>query len=265
MIKLMEQLLEKFSFPVVQLPLFNGTGNETGLKAIYRHDPEKNYHKNWLGHHTTDYVVTTNQRIIEAAFGILDSTGLNVNEYDPKNSWISKDLKRMSLSLVTDEKFSLNDKDQHNLTINMKNSYDGSFAFDSTFGTYRLICSNGAFIGEILTQYKRKHVNEFSPELLKHRIMIAIEKFPKLKHVYENMQNSEMSKAELDSIFEAMEKRNLTSKSDSQNMQELAGVEKNAYSLMTIFTYYLTHIVNSREKAIKVNQFMMEKMGRKYV
>ncbi len=255
--------LDYLTFPVIEVDLEVAMPTEdkglvigfelTGLKAIYR---ENNLEpKEWLGYHTNDYKLITNKEVIESSLEIIEDMGLKIKGQDQRLTWTND--RSMHLALVLDQSFKLDQNDEHDLMLNIYNSYDGSLSYGIDFGTFRLICSNGAHIGTKIANYRKKHFNEFKVEVLRKQITIAVERFPELKQIYENLQETNLTPKDIDKIFETALKRNIIGKKDTEDILNLMPPKLNAYVVMNIFTYYLTHVMQSHQRATSMNQFVM--------
>jgi hypothetical protein len=254
------ELIESLKFPIQELPLYLGNGASTGLRAIY--NANEGNAENWLGYHTKEYKVTTNAELIDTAIPIIEEMGAKIQDVSSRYTFC--DDKRMYLGLVLDQKFEIQNgkSDLFNMLLFLKNSYDGSLSYGCDFGSYRLVCTNGAVSFIKTAIMKRKHVTEFSPDLLRYQIETALTEFPKLKAAYERFHEKNLTKEELDRIFSDAEKRNLTTKTQSDNIQGLIGETKNAYLIFNILTYYLTHIATVYERSHQFNAFVHQRLMR---
>ena len=62
-------------------------------------------------------------------------------------------------------------------TITIRNSYDLGWRFVMLFGAYRLVCSNGLFVGESFANYKKKHTGALDLRHMGHVLRHGLEDF----------------------------------------------------------------------------------------
>ncbi len=149
--------LEKYKFPVERIPL-------VGIKQIKDYPDGAvstnvigifDEHGEILGHHTKEYTITTNKKLLDSGLEIMADMGLNIVKIDENLSWTND--KRMYVSFITDKEFSPNGGDPHSLMLTIYNSYDGSMSWGCELGLWRQVCSNGAFVVRLMKRYKKKH------------------------------------------------------------------------------------------------------------
>ena len=93
--------------------------------------------------------------------------------------------------------------DVNELTLTLRNSYDRSWTFESTLGAFRLICSNGARIGEEFGTLTARHVGGQTEDtnILDHLDTI-IKRAPRLQEVWTEWADTPMQYEEAyDMIF----------------------------------------------------------------
>lgn len=256
-----EKIRERFVFPIEEMELvgieeYDVPQYKTGLIGIF--DPTNN---DLLGYHTSSYKTITNEQLIDMAFDIFDDLGLKINEYETNLSYCNK--KRMYLSLITDKVFDLNkngNSDPHKLMLTLVNSYDGSMAYSIESGIWRQVCSNGMFGWIHLSRFKRKHFAELDEVIVRDKIIQALMKFPDMQTFAKRLKETTLDQRTLDKIFAEALKRNLTSKKEVEEIEGMIPESFNGFMILNAFTYYLTHMAISYEKARKFNSFVSSKM-----
>ena len=257
----MIEKLSKYAFPVIEKELYtdeNPFNISTGLKAIYRED-ETDFSK-YLGYHTEDYVLIPNKEVLDAGIEIIEDAGLKIERISDK--WSNESDKNMNVMLVTDKGFDI-DGDETKLSLSIVNSYDGSRSYGFDFGCYRMVCSNGLYVGERILAVRRKHVNQFQPDVLREQIMIAMEKFPQLERQIRNLKETTLNQEKIDKLFENALKRKLMTKEEGKNLSSIINGQPNQdmYWMFNLLTYYITHILNtSFQRKIKLSQYISKQM-----
>ena len=251
-------VLEKYKFPVERIPLvgkYDDTNEhiETNIIGVFKE------HK-LLGHHTNDYIVTTNEKLLDSGLEIMTDMGLTIERIDENLSWTND--KRMYVSFITNKEFSPNGGDPHKLMLTMYNSYDGSMSWGCELGLWRQICSNGAFVVRLMKKYRKKHFVEFKPEILREQISGALLRFPEMKFLLVRLKSVDLTEKQIDKIFEDAAIRNLATKDEVNNISEMIKIDTNAYAVMNAFTYYFTHMAKSYERAKRFNAFAMERIAK---
>lgn len=160
-------------------------------------------------------------------------------------------------------------------TLVLKNSYDLGWAASMTSGVFRLICSNGAYVGEA-TKTKKKHTAQISGELIQHTITQTVKNIEAIEHRMTKWANTKISKKDninLDPLkmtdTEQQAIRYLGERStglhvDSKVIESTEGTKKTVwraeddttkYDLWNLLTEFATHRVASpiRRDTISTN------------
>lgn len=94
----------------------------------------------------------------------------------------------------------LGSKDVNEITLTVRNSYDRSWTLDAALGAFRLVCSNGARIGESFGSVSLKHVGEQSATL--EHLDTVISRAPMLKDVWTEWADTQVEKEEAVALLE---------------------------------------------------------------
>jgi hypothetical protein len=111
-----------------------------------------------IGIVSPQYTLLQHQTVIDEALKVVGELGV-----DTKQITADMDLthfgERMRLGLILPEKYSimLKDDDKMSLRLECFNSVEGSTRFMAVIGWLRFVCSNGLIIGDIKTDYRRRH------------------------------------------------------------------------------------------------------------
>ena len=138
-------------FPIKEASVVFDTPNgdiTTDYKLIVREDTNR-----VLSCMTNEYKVVKNETILQYAEPVIEKAG---GKY--KECKVFADGARTTMIWnFPNEKVSIKNNDELTPEIIIKNSYDGSVGVNIMAGAFRLVCSNGAIIGVIASDYKNKH------------------------------------------------------------------------------------------------------------
>ena len=184
-------MIEQTLFPVKEYPAYHGAGtwaksdenenlNNTGYKFIVREDTGK-----VLSCMTNDYKLVENKQIIDTASPILKQHNAKLKE----SVSLGDGQKTVWKWIIPDVKIEVDKNDFMNPEIIIKNSYDGSMQVHILSGAFRLVCSNGMIIGNVIEKYNYRHnINSLNIDNLDESIERTIiqarkvaEEFPMLK------------------------------------------------------------------------------------
>lgn len=97
----------------------------------------------------------------------------------------------------------LNDgKDVNEMTLLVRNSYDRSQVFSAELGAYRLICSNGAKIGESFGAIRSRHVGSGADTSILSQLEYMIAKAPQVREMWEQWQDTRISQEQAAAMLE---------------------------------------------------------------
>jgi len=121
---------------------------------------------------TKDYQLVENEKLIEAIMPSIDSFGGELLECK-----LFGDGARVQYRFsFPNKKITIHEKDDLIPEVVIKNSYDGSTAITVMAGAFRLVCTNGMVIGEIVDYFKNRHLTDVDVSKLNDIIYSTIEK-----------------------------------------------------------------------------------------
>ena len=233
-------MLESTLFPVIEvpavgIPTMDGKEiDDTGYKFIVREDTGK-----VLSCMTNDYRLVKNQEIISAAEPILKQHNAQLKEAvsfgdGQQTTW---------RWIIPDVKIEISKGDLISPEIIIKNSYDGSLQVHILSGAFRLVCSNGMIIGNIIEKYNYKHnIGNINLDKLDESIENTIiharkvgEEFPMLK----DKKLKQKHIVELIKLFPSTMSEFIT-------QYLIANKPKNYWDLFNVATYINTHKMNRK-------------------
>jgi len=180
--------------------------------------------------------------------------GLNVNGNVNKEVWLDNNGGRMKVKYTfPDITHEIRPGDAVALTLEAFASFDTSLAQRLFFGFYRLICSNGAKIGKIISEYKRKHTTGIDLDEAYRVVLTGLENFPAAMAQLRSFASRDAFLSEIN-LYEAMplqkgEKLAIESEIKRQGKvitwddEEIKNrdVKINAWDMYNILTKEITH------------------------
>tara|TARA_R100000808_G_scaffold9836_3_gene26643 strand:- start:21403 stop:22191 length:789 start_codon:yes stop_codon:yes gene_type:complete len=136
------------TFAVTETPvLIEGTVNSDDYKMIIRNDTCE-----VLSCMSKDYKLVTNEEVLDKSLPHIKEKGGELTEQrvfgnGARTSWTFQ-FKRHPVTIGGEKLYP---------QLNIKNSYDGSSTVSVLGGVFRLLCSNGAIIGQIFDQHSERH------------------------------------------------------------------------------------------------------------
>ena len=233
-------MLQSTLFPIKEVPaICNQPLNDeevipSGYKFIMREDTGK-----ILSCMTNDYKLVTNQEIIDAAEPILKEHNAQLKEAVSFGNGQQTTWKW----IIPDVKIEISKGDLMSPEIIIKNSYDGSLQVHILSGAFRLVCSNGMIIGNVIEKYNYKHnIGNINLDNLDESIENTIiharkvgEEFPALKDVVIKQKHI----VELIKLFPS-------TMSVFIARYMIANKSKNYWDLFNVATYINTHKMNRK-------------------
>ena len=152
-------MLQNAMFPVKEVPIFKdvvthnlGTHDKngrSGYKFIVREDTGQ-----ILSCMTDDYKLVKNETLLKTAEPLIKANGGKIKEVR-----VFGDGQKLHTSWSFPKNLvKIGKNDEMTPEIVIGNSYDGSLGVNIIAGAFRLICSNGAVIGVVVSKYKNKHI-----------------------------------------------------------------------------------------------------------
>ena len=231
-------MIEQTLFPVTETPAVfpdDPSGyKSTGYKFIVREDTGK-----VLSCMSNDYKLVNNKDIIDVALPVLKKHNAQLKEAVSFGNGQHTTWKWV----IPDVKIEISKGDMMNPEVIIKNSYDGTTQVHILSGAFRLVCSNGMIIGNIINKYNYKHnVSNINLKNLDESVEKTIiqarkvgEEFPVLKD--KNLKQKHI--IELIKLFPSTMNEFIT-----QYM--IANKPKNYWDLFNVATYISTHKMNRK-------------------
>ncbi len=129
------------------------------------------------------------------------------------------------------------------LRIQVINSYDGSSAFTTLVGGYRLICTNGLVIGKTFAHTYTKHTKDFDLSAILERINSAIDIYCNNARVWHRWTDRTISDNQAEAVIAYLpglsERLNTTLLDYYQNEKRELG--PTLWALFNALTYWSSH------------------------
>ena len=233
-------MLESTLFPVIEVPAVGiptTDGKEiddTGYKFIVREDTGK-----VLSCMTNDYRLVNNQEIISAAEPILKQHNAQLKEAvsfgdGQQTTW---------RWIIPDVKIEISKGDLISPEIIIKNSYDGSLQVHILSGAFRLVCSNGMIIGNIIEKYNYKHnIGNINLDKLDESIENTIIHARKVGEEFPMLKDKKLKQKHIIKLIELFP----STMSEFITQYLIANNPKNYCDLFNVATYINTHKMNRK-------------------
>lgn len=138
-----------YRFPVEREPLVRADGVDTRYDALYRGDTGDQ-----LSVVSRDYQLITHAEAVDAVYGYLDALG---EPYEEFRAGLTNQGKRLFAEVKLPHREFDIDGDGIQPSLVVENSLDKTRSLSTSFGAFRLICSNGAIIGRRIVNINLTH------------------------------------------------------------------------------------------------------------
>lgn len=164
-------------FPVKSVPAGAMIPNvgvaHSDYQAIVRTDTNE-----VLGIHKNNYRLVTNQEVFRAFDSALTESSINLTDVNVCDEVSHLGARAYRTYTFPGQRVAIADEnDLVDLKLQIVNSYDGTLAFSTRLGGYRLLCSNGMVIGDTFLYKTKKHTSSFDLEEIISTVNTCIEHF----------------------------------------------------------------------------------------
>jgi len=224
------------------------------LKAIIRVDNGE-----ILSTVSNRYRIVTHEDVVSRFETTLDSLGGSFNNREVI-TFLPKNGARMLRKYIFPEirmNVGKNNSDEFDLTLELRNSYDGCFKVGYEFGAYRLLCLNGMFTGEKFQSIMKKHFESISIENMITNLKECPEIFERQLQQWGTWKEDKIRNEDVDIILKEIDIPNKIQKQISDRfLQE----EQSKYGLFNAVTNVITHSIRAKkdESNSRLNQLNLE-------
>ena len=236
-------MIEQTLFPVKEVPAYfeHTTNNgklskelETGHKFIVREDTGK-----VLSCMTNDYKLVDNKQIIDTATPILKQHKAELKEAVS----LGDGQKTVWKWIIPDVKMQVAKDDFMNPEIIIKNSYDGSMQVHILSGAFRLVCSNGMIIGNVINKHNYRHnVNSLNIDNLDESIERTIIQARKVSEDFPMLKDKKLRQKHIIELIKLFP----STMSEFITQYLVANKPKDYWDLFNCATYLTSHKMNRK-------------------
>lgn len=206
MIKTGEELRSKLDFPTERVPLFgareNGDQFSTDRQAIIRTDGEG---VRVMGVVSNKYAFLPHVEMLDSFLESLEPMG----RVEMTQARVLNYGARFFVSFrFPDRSFPVGSKkDKVNLSLTLRNSYDGVWAGQVLLGAFRLVCSNGLIIGESFFKRKQIHLGGVTVGDIRNEMEEVVEeRMERLQSAFRSLHATPVSPEKVKGIWESAAK-----------------------------------------------------------
>lgn len=168
-----------------KIDLFDCHGNKIdGHKAVVNQENERQV----FGIVTEAYTIVQHDEVVDKIESAVDRLGL---KYQKKIVDLG-DWARIKVEIMFPEiQINLGNGDVSHFRATFDNSYDSSTGLRLDIGAYRLVCTNGLYIGEKWGAYYHRHTQNIDINMLEQSVQHGVEVFQtRVKGMFEQMANT---------------------------------------------------------------------------
>jgi len=147
------------------------------------------------------YQMIRHEAIVEAAESALKAQGLH---FERSITLIREGAKMVATYTIPEINVTVGDGDVLNPTIIIKNSYDLSWVASILGGIYRLICSNGAYLGTMFEKFRHRHVGTLNAEQMSARISGVTHSFNTFSDFYKTQASIPLTNDFTENVLDAL-------------------------------------------------------------
>ena len=238
-------MIEQTLFPVKEYPAYHEAGtwaksdenenlNNTGYKFIVREDTGK-----VLSCMTNDYKLVDNKQIIDTATPILKQHKAELKEAVS----LGDGQKTVWKWIIPDVKMKVAKDDFMNPEIIIKNSYDGSMQVHILSGAFRLVCSNGMIIGNVINKHNYRHnINSLNIDNLDESIENTIIQARKVAEEFPILKDKKLRQKHIIELVKLFP----STMSEFITQYLIANKPKDYWDLFNCATYLTSHKMNRK-------------------
>lgn len=195
----------------------------------------------------------------------LDASGENFKNRDvitrlPKNG--ARMFRKYSfpdIKVTLDEVDHITGKpDEINMTLELRNSYDGTLSVGYQAGAFRWVCSNGQFSGEMFSQLSKKHVQSLEIDDMVQQFQDSPRMLERSIEIWSGWKGIEIPVME---ATEFLKQSKTPEKFQQAVLTQYEKEEQNKYGLYNSVTNIITHSTKARnDNDTRANQVKLEEI-----
>jgi len=222
-----------------------GSGLIPNLKAIVRKD-----NNNILATVSDRYQIVTHSQVVDQFEVALNSLGGSFKNRNIVTTLPYNGAKMLRKYTFPDIRINIGkDKitgkdDEFDLTLELRNSYDGSMRVGYSFGAYRLLCLNGMFIGSKFVEMMSKHFSSIDVDNMTQNLKNCPEILEMQLDKWEQWKSTSMTEEEVEND---LSKINIPKKYIRMMIERFKKEESTKYGFYNATTNIITHSIKARK------------------
>ena len=232
--------LNQFKFPIILRPVTvpdGVTGSvyqiPSNYKAIVREDTNE-----VISIVKNSYEIVRNKDLIN---NLLEELSTLDTPYRIDRSHSFVDNKRMRLMITFPDLTMHDENSEIQLSLYLHNSYDMSESVRMRWGFFRLICSNGAILGKILSQSYFRHTKGFKIGNLKDSLSATYDQIPAIQARIKELESTPVTQELMNRVEKGVGKKLSKRVFDQRPLTE--------YQMYNALTNYISHVMEQRHRA----------------
>jgi len=204
---------------------------------------------------TERYTIVQNQDLIEKAESIFDTKGM---KFDRKFD-ITQDGSRMYANYTFKNHGFKVQKDDFQMRVSIRNSFDGSMKVSLVVGLLRVVCSNGAWSMDGGIDLMRKHTASVDVEFASNAVDVAVRNFQSQYDTLDLFSRTKLNQQEGHELLNGLVKRSVLADRVADKDREIwekptyeADRQRNVYNLWNAITQHTTHEVDGVRRKVEL-------------
>lgn len=223
-----------------------------GWKALVRTDTNETLHV-----HKNSYKMLPHDDVVNSTYESIKASNIST-DFDFKVKCVDSG-KRLQIDVLFNDLVTEPAVGDHvKYRIRAFNSYDGSWAYQTTADALRLWCLNGCTTADQLSQTWMRHTSQVSTEGAADKILIGLETFHKQKDMWKDWMSRKVERENAEIFFRNhLVKNNTKTSEESWNKkqlenlmgqldQEFGQLGKNKWAVYNCMTHWATHTTQSK-------------------
>lgn len=223
-----------------------------GWKALVRTDTNETLHV-----HRNSYKMLPHDDVVNSTYESIKASNIST-DFDFQVKCVDSG-KRLQIDVLFNDLVTEPAVGDHvKYRIRAFNSYDGSWAYQTTADALRLFCLNGCTTADQLSQTWMRHTSQVSTEGAADKILTGLETFHQQKDIWKDWMSRKVERENAEMFFRHHLVQNNTKTSEKswnkkqlENLmgqldQEFGQLGKNKWAVYNCMTHWATHTAQSK-------------------
>ena len=197
-----------------------------------------------LGVHGADYKLVTNEEVFDAFDRALHRSVLNLDGMTVRDELSHQGARSIRTYIFPAHGVKIaRVGDVVDLRLQVINSYDGSCAFSTLLGGYRLICTNGMVIGKTFSQSYARHTQGFNLSFILERLNQTIDVYCENTDQWQHWSRITVTNGEVENVLKIFPQSNetLNERLLALYHEERQSLGPTLWALFNALTHFSTH------------------------